>query len=108
MPLRAACLDITTTAEPNEIIEDRHILEALQIIIDDSDWEKDPELDIIGFLVDAINEGIEMYNNAMRLKGSAEQHLNVALREIRDSVERHHSNSNPRSYINFIKRFVPI
>ena len=110
-PMRAACLaieaHIVSAASPNEVIEDNHVFEALDSIIDDRDWEDDSELEIVGFLVDAIEDGIDMYKESMRLRGSAESHLRVALREVIESVQRHKSNKDKRAYINFVKKFFP-
>jgi hypothetical protein len=113
-PMRAACMAIEShiahASVPNRIVEDRHVLGALQAVIsgelpmESEDNGPDPVI----FLVEAIGDGVGMFNKAMRLRGRARPHVRSALQEVMDSVKNHHKGSNPRAYIQFINRFIQV
>ena len=99
---------IAHTVVPSDSVEDRHVLEALQavirgrLVIDD----EGDDLEIVDSLVEVIKDGIEMFTEAMRSREQAISRARAGLRWV--SVENHHSATNPRSYINFIKKFTPV
>ena len=110
----AACMaiecHIAHASVPNHIVEDRHVLAALQAVIDaellveSESGEPDPVL----FLVEAIKDGIEMFTRATRIRGLTEPYVRSALKKIITSVGNHQSSKNPRAYIQFINQFVPV
>jgi len=113
--MKAACMAIeayiASASVPNDTVEDRHILAALQAVSSEKPLpeSEDDEADPVAFLVGAIREGIKMFNRAMRFRGwSSKRHVNSALEWVMESVNTHSSGRNPRSYIQFIKRFVPV
>ncbi len=73
--MRGACMAIEThiacASVPNDAVEDRHVLAALQAVLsgeplpESEDDESDPAV----FLVGAIGDGIRMFNKAMRFGG---------------------------------------
>ncbi|MFC1715288.1 hypothetical protein ACFL6S_16585 [Candidatus Poribacteria bacterium] len=101
---------IAYTAVPSDAVEDRHVLEALQavirgrLVIDD----EDDDLEIVDSLVEVIKEGIETFTGAMRSREQARSRARSALQWVAESVENHHSATDPRSYINFIRKFIPV
>jgi hypothetical protein len=114
-PMRAACMAIEShiahASVPNRTVEDRHVSDALQTVIDGKLLiENDEDIDSVctNFLVEAIKDGIDMFTKAMRFRCRARPHVRLALQEIMDSVNNHHKGSNPRAYIQFINRFVPV
>jgi hypothetical protein len=113
-PMRAACMAIEShiayASVPNRVVEDQHVLGALQAVISGElpiDSE-DNGLDPVAFLIEAIGDGIRMFSKAMRLRGRARPHVRSALQEVMDSVKNHHKGSNPRSYIQFINKFIQV
>ncbi len=113
--MKAACMAIEThiacASVPNDAVEDRHVLAALQAVLSGVPLPEteDDESDPAAFLAGAIRDGIQMFNKAMRFRGwSTRRHVNSALEWVIESVNTHSSGRNPRSYIQFIKRFVPV
>lgn len=112
--MRAACMAIEShiahASVPNQIVEDQHVRAALQAVINGESSTEDEvsESDPVSFLTEAIQNGIEMFTDAMRRKGPWEPHLRIALREVITSVGNHRSKKDPRAYINFINRFFPV
>jgi hypothetical protein len=111
---QAACLAIETyiacSSVPNRNVTDEHIFDALKIVGKDEVQRHDDETytEVVGFLVVAIKEGIDIFSEAMRFRGGSNDYINSALQWVIESVENHHSNKNPRSYIHFINGFVRV
>jgi hypothetical protein len=91
-------------------VEDRHVSDALQSIIDgkSATEHEGADLECVSFLIQAVENGISMFTKAMRFRGRARPHVRSGLQEVMDSVVRHHSSKNPRAYIQFINRFVRV
>ena len=101
---------IASVAVPSRIVEDRHVLAALELVMQGkpvASVEGDNS-DPVLLLAYAIEDGIQMFSNPTRLRGQAAPRARSALEWIMESVHNHHSASNPRSYIQFINRFVPV
>jgi hypothetical protein len=111
---QAACLAIETyiacSSVPNRDVTDKHVFDALKTVSKDEVQEYDNETysEIVGFLVDAIEDGIDIFSKAMRFRGGSKDYINSALQWIMESVENHHSNKDSRSYIHFVNRFVRV
>jgi hypothetical protein len=111
--LEAASLSIEAhiayAALPNRIVEDQHILNATQAVIKGELVEDEiDDLEIVDFLIEAIKEGINLFMVIMDSRVQATAQVRLTLRRIEDSIMNHHSNSNPRSYIQFISRFITL
>ena len=112
--MRAASLAIecyiACASVPNRIVEDRHVLAALQAVIRGELVIEDEDTDssATDFLVDAVKDGIDVFIEAMGPGEQTNAHVRSALREIETSANNHHSNRNPRAYIQFINQFVRV
>ncbi len=101
---------IASVAVPSPIVEDRHVLAALELVMQGkpvASVEGDNSEPVL-LLAYAIEDGIQMFSNPVRLRRQATPRVRSALEWILESVHNHHSASNPRSYIQFINRFVPV
>jgi hypothetical protein len=112
--MQAACLAIETyiacSSVPNRDVTDKHIFDALKIVSKDEvqEYGDDTYSEIVGFLVDAIEGGIDIFSEASLFRSGLSDYINSALQWTMKSVENHRSNSDPRSYIHFINRFIRV
>jgi len=101
---------IASVAVPSRIVEDRHVLTALELIMQGEPlaMAEEDNSDPVLPLAYVINDGIQMLSKPTLLRGRANPQVRSALEWIIESVHNHYSASNPRSYIQFIDRFVNI
>lgn len=101
---------IASVAIPSRIVEDKHIVVALELVMQGksvASVEGDNSEPVL-LLAYAIEDGIQVFNKPTLLRRKADTRVNSTLEWVLESVHNHHSASNPRSYIQFINRFVNI